>query len=323
MTIELRYLRHFTAAVEKGGIGKAARSLNITQPGLTRSIRLLEEHLKVSLFERGSRGVTPTSYGLNFYSHAKSILSETERAQLEISEMRGDSAGSVTIGALPSQANFILPEATVKFLEANQGARVKVIQKARDEILPALLAGEFDFIFSILDEPDTVEPGQEEVGGREQLSNRLLFYDRPAVMVRKDHPVLGTHNDLSEELLKYLWVLPRPEADQRLYIAKYYSGAGLGLPNIAVECQSTPYLKSLVMQSDFIGILPTNFISAEESAGYLTPIELPAMEYSIPFGFQYRNDRPVSGAAQNFMAQIEVTCAALKATMGHRLDFRI
>ena len=61
MTIELRYLRHFTAAVEQGGIGKAARSLNITQPGLTRSIRLLEEHLKVSLFERGSRGVTPTS----------------------------------------------------------------------------------------------------------------------------------------------------------------------------------------------------------------------------------------------------------------------
>lgn len=313
MAIELRYLRHFTAAVENGGIGKAARRLNITQPGLTRSIRLLEEHLKVSLFERGSRGVTPTKYGLNFYSHAKSILSETERAQLEIMEMRGDADSAVTIGALPSYANFILPEATVKFLEAKVGSRVKVIQKARAEILPALLAGEFDFIFSILDEH----------AGIPELSNRLLFHDRPALIVRKDHPVLGANTEITEELLKYLWVLPRPEADQRQYVRKYYSDAGLGLPNIAVECQSTPYLKSLVMQSDFVGILPTNFISAEESAGYLAPIQLPAMQYSIPFGFQYRNDRPVSSAAQDFMAQIEITSAALKPAMGHRLDFRI
>ncbi|MFP6736667.1 MAG: LysR family transcriptional regulator [Rhodospirillales bacterium] len=313
MTIELRYLRHFTAAVEQGGIGKAARSLNITQPGLTRSIRLLEEHLKVSLFERGSRGVTPTSYGLNFYSHAKSILSETERAEVEISEMLGDSDSAVTIGALPSQANFILPEATVRFLDANEGARVKVIQKARDEILPALLAGEFDFIFSIL---------SDSIGGPD-LADRLLFYDRPALIVRKDHPVLMTNNEISKELLKYLWVLPRPEADQRQYVRKYYTDVGLGLPNIAVECQSTPYLKSLVMQSDFIGILPTNFISAEERAGYLAPIQLPTMEFTIPFGFKYRNDRPVSAAAQNFMRQIEVTCGTLKDTMGHRLDFRI
>jgi DNA-binding transcriptional LysR family regulator len=318
MAIELQYLRHFTAAVEKGGIGKAARGMNITQPGLTRSIRLLEEHLKVSLFERGSRGVTPTSYGRKFYSHAKSILSETERAQSEISEMRGEGGSAVTIGTLPSQANFILPEATVKFLNGNANTRVKVVQKARDEILPALLAGEFDFIFSILD-----KTGPEKSGGEAALSDRLLFHDRPALIVRKDHPVLGANDDLTETLLKYLWVLPRPEADQRLYINKYYSRSGLGMPNIAVECQSTPYLKSLVMQSDFVGVLPTNFISAEESAGYLRPIELPAMAYTIPFGFQYRNDRPVTHAAQQFMHQIEITCAALKATMGHRLDFKI
>jgi len=47
------------------------------------------------------------------------------------------------------------------------------------------------------------------------------------------------------------------------------------------------------------------------------------MEFTIPFGFKYRNDRPVSAAAQNFMRQIEVTCGTLKDTMGHRLDFRI
>jgi len=311
MTIELRYLRHFAAAVEKGGIGKAARSLNISQPGLTRSIRQLEEHLKVPLLERGTRGVTPTAYGINFYSRARSIIAETERAQLEISEMRGETERLVTIGALPSLANFILPEATIRFLANNEGARVKVIQKSRNEILPAMLAGEFDFIFCILDRFDDDH----------ETVQRLLFHDRASVIVRRDHPVLQSRNDLSKELLNYSWVLPRPEADQRLYINRLYSNAGLGVPKIAVECQTTPYLKSLVMQSDFVGVLPTNFVSVEESEGLIESVVLPGMQNDIPFGLQFRCDRPLSLAAKSFMHQIENVIRSIKQHLSERLDF--
>lgn len=313
MTIELRYLRHFTAAVENGSIGKAARSLNVSQPSLTRSIRLLEEHLRVPLFERGTKGVTPTAYGSNFYSRARSILAETERAQLEISEMRGETESLVSIGTLPSQANFILPEATVKFLANNQGARVKVIQKSRVEILPSMLAGEFDFIFCILDKIDA----------EHQTTQRLLFYDRASVVVRKDHPVLRANTDILENLLDYPWVLPRLEADQRMYINRLHSNAGLGVPKIAVECQTTPYLKSLVMQSDLIGVLPTNFVSVEESAGLIHSIAIPGMENDIPFGMQFRSDRPLSHTAQSFMSQIGIICQSLKSCLSTRLDFRI
>ena len=311
MTIELRYLRHFAAAVEKGGIGKAARSLNISQPGLTRSIRQLEDHLKVPLFVRGTKGVVPTAYGLNFYSRARSIIAETERAQLEISEMRGETESLVTIGALPSQANFILPEATVKFLENNEGARVKVIQKGRREILPAMLAGEFDFIFCILD----------KVEDELETTQRLLFYDRASVIVRSDHPVLQTNRDMARELLNYLWVLPHPGSNQRIYLNRLYSNAGLGAPKIAIECQTTPYLKSLVMQSDFIGVLPTNFESVEEGAGLIKSIVLAGMENTIPFGMQFRSDRPLSHTAQSFMHQIENVCQSMKTTMSNRLAF--
>lgn len=311
MTIELRYLRHFVAAVEKGGIGKAARSLNISQPGLTRSIRLLEQHLQIPLFERGTKGVTPTSYGVNFYSRARSILSETERAELEISEMRGETGKLVTIGALPSLANFILPEATIRFLAGSDGAKVKVIQKSRNEILPAMLAGEFDFIFCILDK---IDDDHETV-------QRLLFYDRASVIVRRDHPVLRSKNDVMRELLNYSWVLPRPEADQRLYINRLYSNAGLGMPKIAVECQTTPYLRSLVMQSDFIGVLPTNFVSVEESEGLIKSVVLPGMRSEIPFGLQFRSDRPLPLSAQSFMHQIEEEIRSMRPQLSERLAF--
>ncbi|MFP6713476.1 MAG: LysR family transcriptional regulator [Rhodospirillales bacterium] len=322
MTLEMNYLEHFTAAVEAGSIGKAARSLNISQPGLTRSIRILEEQLEVVLLERSVKGVTPTDFGVNFYTRAKSILLEANRAQVEIREMRGEIERIISIATLPTLANFVLPEATMKFLDVHQNVKVRVVQKARKEILSSLIEGEFDIIFSILDDEvlGYKKPDNEYMG--QEITSRLLFLDRPSVIVRRDHPVLNTKNNIAEELLKYLWIMPRPESDQRLYLNKYYAEAGLSLPKIAVECQSTPYLKSLVTQSDFIGFLTTTFISIEEQVGEIVPIDLPGMKNSIPFGIQYRSDRPVSGLAQSMFHQMEIVCQELKTSKSENLKIK-
>ena len=314
MTLEMNYLEHFTAAVEAGSIGKAARSLNISQPGLTRSIRLLEEQLEVTLLERSTKGVKPTDFGASFYTRAKSILLEANRAQVEIREMRGEIERTISIATLPTLANFILPEATMKFLDIHQNVKVRVVQKARKEILSSLTEGEFDIIYSILDDEilGYKTPDNEIMG--QQITSRLLFFDRPSVIVRRDHPVLSTKEIIAEELLKYPWIMPRPESDQRLYLNQYYAEAGLSLPKIAVECQSTPYLKSLVTQSDFIGFLTTTFISVEEQVGDIVSIDLPGMKNTIPFGIQYRSDRPVSGLAQSMFIQMEKVCQGLKTS---------
>tara|TARA_B100000315_G_scaffold259597_1_gene316253 strand:+ start:3428 stop:4465 length:1038 start_codon:yes stop_codon:yes gene_type:complete len=319
MTLEMNYLEHFTAAVEAGSIGKAARSLNISQPGLTRSIRLLEEQLEVTLLERSVKGVTPTDYGVNFYTRAKSILLEANRAQVEIREMRGEIERTISIATLPTLANFVLPEATMKFLDIHQNVKVRVVQKARREILSSLIKGEFDFIFSILDDEvlGYKKPDNEMMD--QEITSRLLFFDRPTVIVGRGHPVLSATGSIAEELLKYPWIMPRPESDQRLYLNQYYVDAGLSLPKIAVECQSTPYLKSLVTQSDFIGFLTTNFISIEEQVGEIVSLDLPGMKNTIPFGIQYRSDRPVSGLVQNMFLQMENVCQGLKTSKSENL----
>ncbi|MBT4589924.1 MAG: LysR family transcriptional regulator [Rhodospirillaceae bacterium] len=314
MTLEMNYLEHFTAAVEAGSIGKAARSLNISQPGLTRSIRILEEQLEVTLLERSVKGVTPTDFGANFYTRAKSILLEANRAQLEIREMRGEIERTLSIATLPTLANFVLPEATIKFMDIHQNVKVRVVQKARKEILSSLVEGEFDIIFSILDDEMLGYKNPDPQIMEQEITSQLLFFDRPSVIVRRDHPVLETKKNIKEELLNYPWIMPRPESDQRLYLNKFYADAGLSLPKIAIECQSTPYLKSLVTQSDYIGFLTTNFVSIEEHTGLIVSLDLPGMKNSIPFGIQYRSDRPVSGLAQSMFIQMEKVCQELSAS---------
>lgn len=312
MTLEMNYLEHYTAAVEVGTIGGAARKLNISQPGLTRSIRILEEQLEVTLLERSIKGVTPTDFGASFYTRAKSILLEAEKAQTEIREMRGKVERILSIATLENVANFVLPEATVNFLDQYPNVKIKIVQKARREILPSLIKGEFDMIFSILeDERHGVDPSEKQNLGHE-ITSQLLFHDRPSTIVRHDHPVLRANGSIVEELLNYPWILPRPDSDLQFFLNQYYADRGLALPKIAIECQSNPYLKSLVRQSDFIGFLTTNFVSAEQETGSIMSINLPEMKNSIPFGIQFRADRPVSGLAQAMIAEMEKVCRTIK-----------
>lgn len=66
--MELRQLRYFVRIVETGSMGSAALDLNIGVSALSQQMSRLENELAIRLLQRTSRGVTPTSAGLAFYS---------------------------------------------------------------------------------------------------------------------------------------------------------------------------------------------------------------------------------------------------------------
>ena len=71
--IDLRELEYFLAIAERRSFTAAAAELNITQPALTKSIRLLEDELGVQLFRRLPRGVELTPYGASLARHARAV----------------------------------------------------------------------------------------------------------------------------------------------------------------------------------------------------------------------------------------------------------
>ena len=77
--IELRHLRYFVAVAEHLHFGKAARSLHVSQPPLSRQIRDLERHLGVELFERTPHGVSLTEPGRRMLGQSRRILVEFSR----------------------------------------------------------------------------------------------------------------------------------------------------------------------------------------------------------------------------------------------------
>ena len=78
--MDFRNLRYFVEIVERGSMKRAAESLYVAQPALSRHIRALEDELGTPLFARTPRGMTLLPAGVTFLGHARDILARVEAA---------------------------------------------------------------------------------------------------------------------------------------------------------------------------------------------------------------------------------------------------
>ena len=265
--MEIRELSYFTEVVERASITRAAEAIGISQPALTKCMRLMEDRLGIKLLERSTNGVTPTMYGEALYARAKSILAELSRARADIDELSGKNSGILSIGVLPSQATNLLPLAVVRLLEASPEARMRVFEKSRGDLLSSLRRGEFDLVVSVMESPSAAS----------DLTQIPLTNDRPTVIVRRDHPAVKTGNPGLADLVSFPWLMPPAEAARRWNLEMTFDRLGLALPAAMIECRSVPFMKAVVAQSDYVGLLPDDALTVEEKGGLIKSIFLKNM----------------------------------------------
>lgn len=114
--MELRQLRYFVRIVETGSMGRAALDLNIGVSALSQQIARLENELAIRLLQRTSRGVTPTSAGLAFYSQAQLALRHADDAILAAREAR--LSGHVSVGMAPAPPPFSASRSSMRCAKA-------------------------------------------------------------------------------------------------------------------------------------------------------------------------------------------------------------
>ena len=124
--IELRHLRYFLAVAEELHFRKAAEKLFISQPGLSRQIKLIEEELGVILFERHNRKVVLTKVGAylkgEFELQLKTLSHTLENAKL----LHDGKKGALKIGYVGSAMQDVIPNLLISFEKNHNGAFYKV-----------------------------------------------------------------------------------------------------------------------------------------------------------------------------------------------------
>lgn len=142
---EFFQLRCFVAVAEELNFRRAAERMNMTQPPLSRQIKLLEHGLGLTLFDRTNRQVQMTPAGSSFLASATEILQRAEHAVLSARQAERGEAGAVAMGFVPSAALEFVPRIVSSLQRDLPGVTFNPTEMMSYEIIEALISGQLDF----------------------------------------------------------------------------------------------------------------------------------------------------------------------------------
>jgi len=145
--MELLQLRYYAAVVEEGSINGAARRLSMTQPPVSMQIRLLEQELGCTLFERGSRKIRLTEEGRILYEHALRILNMTESAAAAVVDCHNADTGTLRIGVVSSVVDTALDRWFTGFARLHPGVNYEITDGNTYLMLDRLKSRALDIAF--------------------------------------------------------------------------------------------------------------------------------------------------------------------------------
>lgn len=283
--MKLHDFRSVVAVAEHGSLRAAARHLGEAQPTLTRGLSQLELELGAPLFERRSRGMTPTPLGKTFVRRATAILNDVQRARDEFEQLRGNAVGSVTIGLSIAAHLWLLPKVLEPFRRRYPKVHLHIIEGFYPTLEQGLQDGRVDFYVG----PDS--------GLRlpRNLRKKLLLANSRAVLCRTRHP-LGHARSL-KQLIDAEWITTsitqRPENELGALFKRY----GLPQPRLALRSQSALTLLTCLANSDLLAMAPMQWTLSPFADRVLTSIPVKEELAAPPIISVARADVPPSPAA--------------------------
>ena len=283
--MDLRQLRYFVAVFEHGNLSRAAEDIPISQPALTRSVKMLEDELGVELFHRHARGAAPTPAGERFYHHAKSILAECVRAREDALEAEERLSGGVSIGVGPLFATHVLDDIVSRFCARYRLVTVTAIQGFFEDLVTMLDLGQIEIAFCNF-------PVQELP---ESLSFERLFEVRTQVFVASNHPLARMSPLSKEAMAEARWATVNQPHSLNVLDALFVSD-NLPAPHIALRTNSLTLIKSVIVHADFVGLVPEHMMVKELEAGTVVRLDVPSTPIVRDAGLIMRRDgyhRPI------------------------------
>ncbi len=142
--MEIHQLRYFVAVAEEGSFSRAAAKVRVAQPSLSQQIRKLEAEVGQPLFDRLPRSVVLTEAGRCLIDYARQILALIGDTRRCVDEFKGEVAGRLAVGAIPTIAPYVLPELVGKFQKHYPEVTLEIVEDVTDGITRRVEAGELD-----------------------------------------------------------------------------------------------------------------------------------------------------------------------------------
>jgi len=188
MEVTIRQLEYLVALAETENFGRAAEQCFVTQPALSAQIAQLEKTLGIDLIERG-RKATLTPAGEAAVARARDILEDLRRLRDETGTFLSPLAGRIRLGALPTVAPYLLPQAMPALRQAYPRLQLELREAPARELAAALQSGSLDLVLTVLG---------EDLGAVEEWR---ILEDPFLLLAPAGHPLLGRRSLAQADLV--------------------------------------------------------------------------------------------------------------------------
>ncbi|HGD7250160.1 TPA: LysR substrate-binding domain-containing protein [Klebsiella quasipneumoniae] len=297
--IRLRHLHTFVAVAQQGTLGRAAETLNLSQPALSKTLNELEQLTGTRLFERGRLGAQLTLVGEQFLTHAVKVLDALNSAGQALNRKEGLNNDIVRIGALPTAALGILPTVIGQFHKQQKDITLQVATMNNTMLLAGLKSGEIDIGIGRMSDPELMSG----------LHYELLFLESLKLVVRPGHPLLQETVTLSRVMEWPVVVSPKGTVPRQNAEALLQS-QGCKMPAGCIETLSASLSRQLTVDFDYVWFVPSGAVKDDLRRSVLTALPIATQGAGEPIGILTRVDATLTPGTHTLLSAIRKSMPA-------------
>lgn len=296
--LNLRQIRYAVAMADTGSISAAARSLDVTQPTLSSSLRELEHSLGVALFVRSrGRPLTMTAEGRVLLPEIRRLVAHADDVAQRASGLAAPATGTVRVGSLVTVAPVVVPPLIREFRAQQPDAGVSVVTADQRELLVALDTGDLHMVLTYdLD----IDDGVHFIP---------IAKVAPKVLLPSAHPLAGRRSVALSALAGEPFVLLDLPVSVD-YFQAVFLAAGVSM-RPAMRCSDLSFVRGLV--AEHLGYSVVNLVPSQRGDDGLSYVCIDGPVPQLQLGLAMA-DRALPAAADEFAALVRARLPKLLAT---------
>lgn len=243
MKLDVLGMEAFVGVATLRSFARAADSLNVTSPALTRRLNNLESQLGVQLLERTTRSVALTPAGASFLPRARHLLDELSTTLREISVSGQSQRGTVTMACVPTAGVQFLPSLLREYGRRHPDNRIRILDHTSAGVAEAVQQREAEFGINMADVQFS------------DLDSTPVLSDSFGLICRRDHPLAKKRTLHWSQLQGHALIVPGGGSSNRPLLDAVLGPLNIQLP-ATYEVQRSTTAVGLVSQGLGAAIVP-------------------------------------------------------------------
>jgi DNA-binding transcriptional LysR family regulator len=290
--IDLSQLRVFHAVCQQRSFTRAAEAVHLTQPGVSKHIRQVEEYFGVSMFDRLGKKVALTEAGEVLYEATQGIMDAVSTAEQRIADLKGLRGGRLALGASFPIGVYVLPAKLAAFRRRHAAVEVVLDISLSEKIATKVLANKLEIGLV------THKAMDARLVSKEFLSDELL------AIAPSGHPWAKKRRIGIEELAREKVILAAQGAGTRAVLEERLAEQGVTLGKV-FEFGNLEGVKRAVEAGLGVSVQARSGVERELAAGFLCGVRVTGIDSRIAYYYLRRKDKHLSNAAKAFVEMLE------------------